>query len=98
MKNVYPELFVPNDKDMVVHQGEVRNPQLKACFDTLGATHQGTKVGLYPCHGHHGTQEFVLTSRKEIRVASMDYDTYVGLFRICFRTSLKSSRFLTHDS
>eukprot|EP00047_Mylnosiga_fluctuans_P002994 m.226906 g.226906 ORF g.226906 m.226906 type:complete len:588 (+) comp11500_c0_seq1:105-1868(+) len=74
LQNVYPEMFIPNDKDFVRFEGEIRNPQHKACFDTLGATSQGTVIGVYPCHGSHGTQEFVLSKKGEIRVASMDYD------------------------
>eukprot|EP00049_Salpingoeca_infusionum_P018713 m.358459 g.358459 ORF g.358459 m.358459 type:complete len:596 (-) comp18152_c0_seq1:294-2081(-) len=74
LENVYPEMFVPNDKNFVRASGEIRNPALNACFDTLGASHQGTKIGVYPCHHAHGTQEFLLTHKGDIRVAAMDFD------------------------
>eukprot|EP01147_Barroeca_monosierra_P009765 gene9766-1967_t len=74
LENVYPEMFVPNDPTFVVASGEIRNPHLNACFDTLGARHQGARIGAYPCHHAHGTQEFVLSKNGDIRVASMDFD------------------------
>lgn len=74
LKNVYPEMFIPNDPDFVDESGEIRNPLLNACIDTLGARHQGAEVGAYPCHHAHGTQEFVLSKKGDIRVASMDFD------------------------
>lgn len=77
LENVYPEMFIPNDKQFVRAQGEIRNPAKNACIDTLGATAPGAAIGVYPCHGSHGTQEFVLSQVGEVRVASMDYDTCV---------------------
>merc|ERR1711916_254773 len=74
LKNVYPEMFVPNDEESIEASGEIRNPQTNACFDTLGASHQGAKIGVYPCHHSHGTQEFVLSKKGDIRVAAMDFD------------------------
>eukprot|EP00045_Choanoeca_perplexa_P011100 m.116071 g.116071 ORF g.116071 m.116071 type:complete len:607 (-) comp15513_c0_seq1:1409-3229(-) len=74
LKNVYPEMFVPNDPDFVRASGEIRNQETNACFDTLGAHHQGAKIGVYPCHHAHGTQEFVLSTKGDIRVAAMDFD------------------------
>ena len=69
LDNVYPEMFVPFDEYKIQAKGEIRNPESGACFDTLGATHVGSSVGAYPCHGQKGTQHFVLTSNNEIRVA-----------------------------
>ncbi|EDQ90874.1 uncharacterized protein MONBRDRAFT_23972 [Monosiga brevicollis MX1] len=74
LKNVYPEMFVPNDEESIEASGEIRNPQTNACFDTLGASHQGAKIGVYPCHHSHGTQEFVLSKAGDVRVAAMDFD------------------------
>lgn len=74
LDNVYPEMFVPNDPSFVEASGEIRNVALNACFDTLGATHQGAKIGVYPCHHSHGTQEFVLARKGDVRVAAMDFD------------------------
>ena len=75
LDNVYPEMFVPTDPGSIAASGEVRNPDLNACFDTLGAKHQGARIGAYPCHHAHGTQEFVLSKNGDIRVAAMDFDT-----------------------
>lgn len=77
LENVYPEMFVPMDPSFMRYQGEIRNPAKKACIDTLGATGPGAPIGAYPCHGSHGTQEFVFSRKGEVRVASMDYDTCV---------------------
>ena len=77
LQNVYPEMFIPMDESFVRYQGEVRNPAKKACLDTLGASGPGAVIGVYPCHGSHGTQEFVFSRKGELRVASMDYDTCV---------------------
>jgi polypeptide N-acetylgalactosaminyltransferase len=77
LENVYPEMFIPNDKNFVRFEGEIRNPAKNACIDTLGATAPGSAIGAYPCHGSHGTQEFVFSQVGEVRVASMDYDTCV---------------------
>jgi len=74
LKTVYPEMFIPNDPDMMKASGEIRNPSTGSCVDTLGARGQGAEIGAYPCHHNHGTQEFILTRVGEIRVASMDFD------------------------
>jgi polypeptide N-acetylgalactosaminyltransferase len=74
LQNVYPEMFVPNDPTFVAASGEIRNPAANACFDTLGASHQGAKIGVYPCHHSHGTQEFVYSHNGDVRVAAMDFD------------------------
>eukprot|EP00053_Salpingoeca_punica_P018111 m.176300 g.176300 ORF g.176300 m.176300 type:complete len:585 (-) comp17363_c1_seq1:321-2075(-) len=75
LENVYPEMFVPYDANFIVASGELRNPELNACLDTLGAKFAGSDVGVYPCHHSHGTQEFVLSKKNEIRVAAMDFDS-----------------------
>lgn len=37
LKNVFPELFVPNDPDYMITHGAIRNPASNVCMDTLGA-------------------------------------------------------------
>ena len=36
------------------------------------------EVGAYPCHGQHGTQEFLLDVDGQVRVALMDFTSCLG--------------------
>eukprot|EP00041_Stephanoeca_diplocostata_P021191 m.488500 g.488500 ORF g.488500 m.488500 type:complete len:539 (+) comp21763_c1_seq23:233-1849(+) len=38
LRNVFPELFVPNDPDYMITHGAIRNPETNVCMDTLGET------------------------------------------------------------
>ena len=73
LENIYPEMFVPHG-DFIVARGEFKNPEFNGCIDTMGEAHMGAPLGAYYCHGNHGTQEFVYSVQKDIRVASMDFD------------------------
>ncbi|XP_077995464.1 polypeptide N-acetylgalactosaminyltransferase 2-like [Glandiceps talaboti] len=62
LENVYPELRVPDKKDVAfgaLQQGHM-------CMDTLGHFTDGT-LGVYECHNTGGNQEFALTKDKAIR-------------------------------
>src|SRR3989338_5459155 len=45
LENVFPELQVP----VFQRVGEFRNADFKGCVDSLGHTHHGDLVGVYPC-------------------------------------------------
>jgi hypothetical protein len=85
LKNVFPELFDPLDKAVVVYHGEVRNVNLNACFDTLGARSGGSKIGVYPCHG----QVFIFT----LFVCLLEADIYKK-----FAISERHTRFSVRDT
>ena len=75
LDNVYPELYVPFKHFNIQTKGEVRNPGLNACFDTLGEGHVGSRIGAYPCHHSKGTQHFYYTDKNTFRVPSMDFNS-----------------------
>ncbi|KAL3873200.1 hypothetical protein ACJMK2_036345 [Sinanodonta woodiana] len=62
LKNVYPELKVPDRQD--VAYGSVRQGTM--CMDTMGNFADGI-LGLFPCHNAGGNQEFSLTKEGGIR-------------------------------
>ena len=85
LDNVFPELFVPDER-MVKAQGAVVNSPSNKCFDTLGQADKygGKKIGVYGCHGMHGTQEFLLTIEDEIRIAQGSYSVCAAVDRNSF--------------
>ena len=78
LDNVYPELFVPDDRRSVAQRGALSNDAHNLCMDTLGQNNQGGIIGLYQCHGGDGvgggTQDFVLTTKSELRVPLNNFD------------------------
>lgn len=75
LENVYPELI--DVLGVAQASGEIGNPATRGCIDTLGNHHSGGQVGLYPCHGAHGTQEFLFGKDGQIRIALADFTTCV---------------------
>jgi len=62
LENVYPDLKVPDSKD--ISQGSLR--QGSQCLDTLGHL-VGGHVGLYTCHGTGGNQDWALTKSGNVK-------------------------------
>jgi len=62
LDNVYPDLKLPNSKD--VSLGSLRQGSM--CLDTLGHMVDG-HVGIYSCHGTGGNQEWSLTKSGNIK-------------------------------
>ena len=56
MQHVYPEMPDVLEMSAAGSSGEVKNVATRGCIDTLGHHKSGGEVGLYPCHGSHGTQ------------------------------------------
>jgi len=63
LENVYPESPIPID---FLSIGQIKNPQLNICFDTLGKK-SGEDAGVSPCHGIGGNQAWSLTATGQIR-------------------------------
>ena len=66
LKNVFPEMAIPNKKAMAdgaLFNGKMGN---KLCADSLGH-HGGQAVGLFGCHGQGGNQMWTLTKAGELR-------------------------------
>lgn len=70
LKNVYPELT--DVLGLARFTGDIENPLTKGCIDTLGSS-VGGHIGAYPCHGKHGTQEFMIGNDGQIRIALADF-------------------------
>jgi polypeptide N-acetylgalactosaminyltransferase len=68
MENVVPDMYVPNMKG--ARAGALANKKLGGCFDTLG----GSRPGLYPCHGQHGTQGLVMDGDNLVRIPMLMYE------------------------
>ena len=79
LENVYPELTDVLTMSQTGSTGQIKNPHTGGCIDTMGRHSTGGEVGLYPCHGAHGTQEFLLSKDGQIRVALMDFKSCVGV-------------------
>eukprot|EP00040_Diaphanoeca_grandis_P036978 m.238828 g.238828 ORF g.238828 m.238828 type:complete len:615 (+) comp33730_c0_seq9:54-1898(+) len=75
LKNVYPEMT--DVLGMSQYTGEIRNPESHGCLDTLGHHTGGGFAGVYPCHGQHGTQEFLFGKDGQIRIALADYTSCI---------------------
>jgi polypeptide N-acetylgalactosaminyltransferase len=60
LDNVYPELFVPSP-DRLLFKGELKLDGQTKCVDSGVNTADGGVIGLYPCHGLKGTQDFMMT-------------------------------------
>eukprot|EP00041_Stephanoeca_diplocostata_P022508 m.538231 g.538231 ORF g.538231 m.538231 type:complete len:641 (-) comp22080_c0_seq5:548-2470(-) len=71
LKNVYPEMT--DVMGIARETGEIKNAETHGCVDTLGNHNNGGTVGLYPCHGSHGTQEFLFGKDGQIRIALADF-------------------------
>uniref|UniRef100_A0A0L8HM44 Polypeptide N-acetylgalactosaminyltransferase n=1 Tax=Octopus bimaculoides TaxID=37653 RepID=A0A0L8HM44_OCTBM len=66
LQNVYPELKIPENQDMLY--GMIRQGDL--CIDTLGHTAEGN-VGLFHCHNSGGNQEWVLSENGNLKHLDM---------------------------
>ncbi|XP_038581626.1 polypeptide N-acetylgalactosaminyltransferase 4 [Micropterus salmoides] len=72
LKNVYPELHVPEDRPG--WHGAVRSSGIHSeCLDYNAPEHSptGSHLSLFSCHGQGGNQYFEYTSQKEIRFNSV---------------------------
>lgn len=72
LDNVAKNMFVPQTTGL--RGGALRNPELKACIDTMG----GDRPGLYPCHGQHGSQGFVVDGDGLFRSPLHMYEKCLG--------------------
>ncbi|XP_022644260.1 polypeptide N-acetylgalactosaminyltransferase 2-like, partial [Varroa destructor] len=61
LKNVYPELKLPENVHGYIKQGN-------RCLDTLGSVSDDASVHLYPCHYQGGNQDFRITKHNQIMV------------------------------
>lgn len=66
LDNIYPELFVPDEKKMRAW-GDIKNVVSGLCVDTLGKNDGGEAIGVYQCHGMGSNQAFWYTKTKTIR-------------------------------
>ncbi|XP_062384846.1 polypeptide N-acetylgalactosaminyltransferase 4 [Sardina pilchardus] len=72
LKNVYPELHVPEDREG--WHGAVRSAGIHSeCLDYNAPEHSptGAHLAMFGCHGQGGNQYFEYTSKKEIRFNSV---------------------------
>ncbi|TSK31453.1 Polypeptide N-acetylgalactosaminyltransferase 4 [Bagarius yarrelli] len=72
LKNIYPELHVPEDRPD--WHGAVRSRGISSeCLDYNAPDHNptGAHLSLFGCHGQGGNQYFEYTSNKEIRFNSV---------------------------
>jgi len=99
LDNVYPELTDVLTMSQTGSSGQIKNPHTGGCIDTMGHHSTGGEVGLYPCHGGHGTQEFLLSKDGQIRVALMDFNSCVGVgedvypnIRRCFHSAEEAAK------
>ncbi|KAJ8394512.1 hypothetical protein AAFF_G00045220 [Aldrovandia affinis] len=65
LKNVYPEVFVPDLSPL--HFGSVKNLGKDLCLDAGESNEGGKPLILYPCHGLGGNQYFEYSTQHEIR-------------------------------
>eukprot|EP00039_Didymoeca_costata_P027175 m.17652 g.17652 ORF g.17652 m.17652 type:complete len:670 (+) comp6074_c0_seq2:97-2106(+) len=73
MKEIYPEMTDILGIAATSSSGAIKNTEIGGCLDTMGHHASGGVIGLYSCHGAHGTQEFLLDKDGNIRVALMDF-------------------------
>ncbi|MEQ2222861.1 Polypeptide N-acetylgalactosaminyltransferase 4 [Ilyodon furcidens] len=72
LRNVYPDLHVPEDREG--WHGAVRSLGLQSeCLDYNAPDHNptGAQLSLFGCHGQGGNQYFEYTSQREIRFNSV---------------------------
>lgn len=72
LKTVVPNMFVPHLSQNATG-GALQTRAQKACMDTLGRSSGGTPLGVYPCHGQHGTQAFVMDGDGMVRIPMTGY-------------------------
>ncbi|XP_072115778.1 polypeptide N-acetylgalactosaminyltransferase 3 [Mobula birostris] len=65
LKNVYPELFTPEQSPQ--HFGAIKNEVSQTCLDAGENNAGGKQLIMYTCHGLGGNQYFEYTSMHEIR-------------------------------
>mmetsp|Transcript_37852 Transcript_37852/g.120275 ORF Transcript_37852/g.120275 Transcript_37852/m.120275 type:complete len:243 (+) Transcript_37852:1-729(+) len=77
LKHVTPNMFVPHlSRD--AKGGALRVAVSNACVDSLGSTGVGAEMGVYPCHGQHGTQALVMDSDGMVRIPQTGYSQCMG--------------------
>ena len=64
LENVYPQLRVPDNG--AVAFGAIKHKEDDECLDTMGHLTDGT-LGVYPCHGSGGNQEFSWVKNKQLK-------------------------------
>jgi len=69
LDNIYPEQQIPADSYLAF--GEVRNPKSGLCLDTM-ARSLGDELGVSPCHGMGGNQQFFVTKDHQLKVEQGD--------------------------
>lgn len=79
--NVFPSFGVPKAlrEAPARYSGAIESPKFKACVDTLGGKSAHAKVGLYPCHGMHGSQALVMATNGLIFLALTDFELCVAV-------------------
>ncbi|XP_034016122.1 polypeptide N-acetylgalactosaminyltransferase 4 [Thalassophryne amazonica] len=98
LKNIYPDLHVPEDKEG--WHGAVHNLGMHSqCLDYNAPDHSatGAQLSLFGCHGQGGNQYFEYTSHKEIRFNSvtelcaevLEGNTSIGMMRCPHDTDVK---------
>lgn len=82
LKNVYPELEIPDDN--YIEAGQIRNPESNICLDTLGKQ-EGAPLGLYACHNQGGNQYFTYNRKGQIKSEDncIDYNGHDLTLRDC---------------
>lgn len=72
LQHVTPNMYVPRlSKD--ARGGSLQNEAKSACIDSLGSTTPGAQLGVYPCHGQHGTQALVMDGDGMVRIPQTGY-------------------------
>jgi polypeptide N-acetylgalactosaminyltransferase len=59
----FPDKFTPT-KDVIAHEGQMKNLGMNQCIDKMGHQHVGETLGTYGCHGQQTpslNQAFILT-------------------------------------
>eukprot|EP00112_Aurelia_sp_Birch-Aquarium-sp1_P019291 Seg4740.1 transcript_id=Seg4740.1/GoldUCD/mRNA.D3Y31 product="Polypeptide N-acetylgalactosaminyltransferase 5" protein_id=Seg4740.1/GoldUCD/D3Y31 len=64
LDNIIPELEIADAYPY--GRGQLKNLGTQTCLDTLGLTAQGSRPGLYACHGLGNNQFFMFTKKNEI--------------------------------
>ncbi|XP_047136419.1 polypeptide N-acetylgalactosaminyltransferase 13 isoform X1 [Hydra vulgaris] len=66
IENIYPDVQLPDLYPPA--RGEIKNPASSYCLDSMGDMKGNNvkKLGIFPCHGQGGNQNFVFSRKGEI--------------------------------